>query len=469
MEQSIDKRKTATKEYSLNRFFMMFLAKALLSFLLVIGLWVGLLAAATNFHLIIPANAVEHAVSAWQATLDGHTPIKPTEIPEGAGYAFFDTEGRLLETNLEESALSNAVEFASSKDPINIRRSAAGIFLRMDTASQRVVVSYQLKASFRPALLRRLFPNAELFLFLSLLFLLVADFIFIALRYARRLNRELQKLALAADKIREQNLAFSVQKTSLSEFNRIMDSLEHLKTNLQHSLKEQWALQQRQKRQLTALAHDIKTPLAIAGGNAELLSETKLTPEQKEYTAFILEHTAQIHRYVTDMLALSGQSPSEDPVCEITLLLSACVKDVENLGRKKHLSCHLQAENLPPALPLPGGDIRRILANLTDNAVQYSPENGTVTLDASLTDDTLTLCVRDEGEGFSKEALALAVTEFYRGDKSRNSKEHFGLGLSIVREIVTQLKGELLLENIPGKGALVMVSIPLKKESSEIL
>ena len=453
------------KEYSLNRFFMTFLAHAVLSFLLVAGLWVCLLIASTALHLVLPANAVEQAVSFWQSSLDRHTALTPGDIPEGAGYAFFDTDGRLLSTNLTENSLNDAGKLAVSEDQINILRSASGIYLRIDTDTQRVIVSYRLMASFRPPILRRLFPNAELFFLVLLLLLLIADFIFIALRYARKLSGELQKLATAADRIKEQNLVFTVPKTKVSEFNRIMDSLELLRTNLQSSLKEQWAMQQQKKSQFTALAHDIKTPLAIVSGNAELLAETDQTAEQKEYTAFILEHTAQIHRYVTGMLTLSKPDSSAQSTCEIKKLLSAAAKDVESLGQKKHLACLLQMEDLPSSLSLPCDDIRRILANLTDNAVQYSPENGTVYLLARLTDDTFTLCVRDEGEGFSKEALSLAAAEFYRGDKSRSSKEHFGLGLFITRQIVTKLNGTLHLENAPEKGALVTVSIPVGKKA----
>lgn len=461
MEQHLKKWKTKKNEYTLNRFFIVFLAHALLSFLFVTGLWVCLFSAATALHLILPANAVEHAISDWMATLDGHTSITPGEIPEGAGYAFFDRQNRLLQTNLTGDVLQDATELAFSEDQITIRRNASGFFLRMDTDSQHVVISYQLRASFRPPLLNRLIPNAELFLFLSLLILLIADFLFIALRYARRLNRELQKLAAAADQIRAENLDFTANRTKLSEFNRIMDSLERLKTDLQHSLKEQWAMQQQKKRQLTALAHDIKTPLAIVSGNAELLSETDQTDEQKEYTAFILEHTKQIKGYVTDMLTLSRLDTSSDTTCDIKKLLSTSAKDVDSLGRKKGLSCLLRMTDLPPSLPLSGDKVKRILANLTDNAVQYSPVNGTIYMDAHLADDTFVLSIRDEGEGFSREALALAATEFYRGDKSRGSKEHFGLGLFITNRIVTESGGTLLLENASENGALITVTLPL--------
>ncbi len=481
MEQNIK------KERSLNRFFILFLAHAVLSFLCTTALWVCLLSASAYLGIVSPANTTEHAVSDWCASLDGQKTITPADIPAGAGYAFFDADGVLLETDLEKDALSDAEKLAAADHSANIRRNGSLISIRIDTDTQCVVVSYRLIASFRPPYLRRIFPNAELFFFLLLLFLLMADFLFIALRYARKLNRELQKLADAADQIRQQNLVFPPQKTGLSEFNRIMDSLDRLKTDLQHSLKEQWAMEQQKKRQFTALAHDIKTPLAIVTGNAELLSETEQSGEQREYTAFILDHARQIHRYVTGMLELTrtdalscsadettgstlrepplcpatGSTLNESSLCPIQELLSAAAQDIENLRKKKHLSCSLQIKDLPGGLLVPKDKLQRILSNLIDNAVQYSPENGTVFLRASAAEGMLQLSIQDEGSGFSKEALTLAASEFYRADPGRSSKEHFGMGLSIASRIAGGLNGTLRLENAPGKGALVTVSLPV--------
>lgn len=488
------------KEHSLNRFFMIFLAHAILTFLFAIALWVCLLIAAVISGLVVPANAGEHAVSDWQASLDGHTAIAPEDIPEGVGYAFFDVDGTLLETDLEEDVLADAKKLIVRNNRTNIWRNGYRICLRIDTDTQYVVVCYRLIASFRPPLLQRIFPNAELFFFLLLLLLLIADFILISLRYARKLNRELQKLAMAADQISQQNLVFDIPRTNLSEFNRIMDSLKRLKTDLQHSLKEQWSMEQQKKRRLTALAHDIKTPLAIVTGNAELLSETKQTDEQKEYTAFILDHARQIHRYVTAMLELSGKDAPSDsaletpdgvlcgphsrsamndgacelhphsatdteacelPSCPIKELLSASARDIEILRKSKRLSCSLEMQDLPDTIPLPEDKLRRILSNLIDNAVEYSPDNGTVFLRAYIANNIFHLCVQDEGDGFSGEALALAADEFYRSDPARSSREHFGLGLSIVNRIANELNGTLRFENTPEKGALVTVSLPV--------
>lgn len=457
----MERKMKTQKEISLSRFFLLFLTHALLSLAGMVVLWTLLLSAASAFHIILPANYVERSLSVWCDTLDGHRAITPEEIPAGADYAFFDKKGTLLRTNLEEEVLKDAVELASESGPGDIRRNGACILLRLSTDTQCVIIAYRLVALFTSPFLRRIFPNAEIFFLALLLLLFIVDIILISVCYARKLKRELQKLAAAAARIGQQTLAFEVPGTRLLEFNRIMDSLEHLKTDLQRSLEEQWAMEQQKKRQLTELAHDIKTPLAIVTGNAELLLETEQTEEQREYSAFILEHAGQIQRYVTGMMELAKPQAVSEGVCDIRELLLAMAGNIESLGKKKQLSCLLFTDNLPDTLPVPEDGLRRILDNLIDNAIQYSPEGGTVYLCAIAAEDGLRLSVRDEGAGFSGEALSLAATLFYRSDHSRGSKEHFGLGLAIAKQIATELGGTLHLENAPKGGAFVTVWLPL--------
>lgn len=453
------------KEITLNRFFVIFLGRAILSLILTGILWACLLCAAGFFHIMSPANAAEQAVSAWCSTLDGHRPITPQEIPAGVDYAFFTAEGTLVQTSLkEESAINTAAELTENGERTGIRRRGASIYLRLITDTQCVVVVYRLLAQFTSPLLRRLFPSADLFFILLLFFMLLCDLLFIAVRYARRLRGELSKLAAAAEQIGRQTLDFETEKTSLLEFNQIMDSLEQLRMGLKQSLGRQWAMEQQKKEQLSALAHDIKTPLAIVSGNAELLLETEQSGEQREYTAFILEHAGQIQRYVTGMIALSRSEGPSGSVCELKELLLSMERSIETLGKKKGISCSLTTENLPDSLPVPEDKLRRILDNLIDNAVQYSPQGGSVFLRAFPAGDMLQLCVQDEGEGFSPQALRLATTEFYRDDESRSSREHFGLGLSIASRIAADLGGTLRLENAPEKGALVTVSLPFPQD-----
>ena len=279
------------------------------------------------------------------------------------------------------------------------------------------------------------------------------------------------------DEIRNQNLDFTIRPTAICEFNQVAASLDALKSELSASLKEQWHMQQQRRRQFSALAHDIKTPLTIVRGNAELLSETALDPTQQTCNRFILENAAQIQDYLSRIIELAK---TDDPAacsaeCRFQAQLHTAsffddlLGNTKSLGQKKELHVLFSTETLPAVLPLPEHPLRRILNNLLDNAVCYSPHKGTVTLDASIRDyrdapekeSTLFLTVSDEGPGFCEDALLYGTEAFYRESADRNDKSHFGLGLSIADQLARGLGGSIALCNAPAGGAVVIVKLPL--------
>ena len=81
-----------------------------------------------------------------------------------------------------------------------------------------------------------------------------------------------------------------------------------MKQNLQSSLTQQWAAEQAQKEQVAALAHDLKTPLTVIQGNVDLMSETELNAEQREYADYISESSQQMERYIKTLIDISRAS-----------------------------------------------------------------------------------------------------------------------------------------------------------------
>ena len=103
----------------------------------------------------------------------------------------------------------------------------------------------------------------------------------------------------------------------------------------------------------------------------------------------------------------------------------------------------------------------RAIQNVVNNALDYSPQDGTLHIDVCGKDDFVEISVTDEGEGFSIEALRHAQEQFFMDDQSRNSKMHFGMGLYIAKSIMEQHSGELVLENSKSTGgAKVILKIP---------
>lgn len=89
--------------------------------------------------------------------------------------------------------------------------------------------------------------------------------------FAKELRKELKPVMDATTKIEEQELEFNISSSRIIEFNDILKSIYNMKNSLKKSLKTQWNIERQQKEQVSALAHDLKTPLTIIGGNADRL------------------------------------------------------------------------------------------------------------------------------------------------------------------------------------------------------
>lgn len=481
----------------LRRFFLKFVGYVIVSLAAVFAFWVFLLFALVEAGAFLPANRVEKEVTKWQDTLDAHSNIVPSDIPEGADYTFFSHDGTLLATSLNDRALAAAEQLAASDDAGQMQQGLLGsqVHLKIQTDAQIVIITYPLRASFANPVLARMFPSMELFGLIVLFMLVAADLILFSFHFARRLTHELLPLQEAAEQIRAQNLDFTCAKPHLKEFRRVSDSLEALRSELKRSLTKQWNLEQSQKRQISALAHDIKTPLTILKGNAELLAESPLDDEQSTYTRFILENAGQIETYALRMIEVTKNpaAMASSCVCSLSPLLASIKEHAGQLCAGAGLTLAFCLEAVPNTVPISEDSLRRAVYNLLDNAVQYSPAGGMVTVAAfsgqgccsknagtlELTDgtgipdlsalpglpdfpgDCFILTVSDEGCGFSGEALRLAGTEFYRADKSRGGHTHFGLGLSITKQLVTDAGGGLFLMNRDKGGAIAGIYLPV--------
>lgn len=451
---------------SLKSYFIKFLIHIALSMVPAVLLWLFLFSLLLHFQGIAPANQTEKQVLAFMSRLPENGHILPSDIPSGADYAFFASDGELTASSLDGKPLGKARLLASSKEDKFLPDSSGRVYVKLLQDRQTIIISYRIRATFTNPLLRRIFPNAEIFLTLALIFLLLGAFTSVTFRFARRLGKELAPLKETAEQIRLQNLDYPPARTRIREFNNVLDSLDSLKNELRDSLTAQWRVEQTKKKQIAALAHDIKTPLTIVKGNAELLSESSLTEEQRYFTDFILQNAIQMQAYLSQIIDVSRErSASPGPeACRLPALLAELEKNTKALGAKKELAVCFVPEQVPDTLPIPEDDVRRALLNVLDNAVEYSPLRGTVTLrvfkSESYHPGMLCFEITDEGPGFSEQSLLFAEEEFYREDESRGSREHHGLGLAIAGQIAEAYGGMLTLKNGETAGAIVSILLP---------
>lgn len=241
-----------------------------------------------------------------------------------------------------------------------------------------------------------------------------------------------------------------------------MDNMRHA---LKLSLESQWSMEQSRKEQISALAHDLKTPLTLIRGNAELLYETNPTDEQLDCISYIEESSLQIQEYVQMLMEINKSGNLVSPKLQkvdINAFLQEVQKQAKGLCMGKDIQLVWETNHTIPNITIDPNLLMRALSNVLANATEYTPSGGNITFMTEEENGYLRFSIRDTGTGFSPEALKYATTQFYMDDQSRNSKSHYGIGLYVADSVAIQHGGRLILENNKTKqGAIVTIEIPV--------
>ena len=271
--------------------------------------------------------------------------------------------------------------------------------------------------------------------------------------FAGRLRRDAALLTAATGAIAARRL----------DVGESLAAMEQLRQALARSLSEQWAMEQERTQALAALAHDLKTPLSIVSGSAELLEEDALSPAQRERVDAILRSAGRIRDYMEQLRALTATGGPAEAGGRATAELSALAEGWAAAGRGLCAPRGLRFSlDCPASRPctLFRSELDRAVLNLLDNAARFTPEGGAVRLSAYVEEAVLTVAVEDSGPGFSPEALARAGRGFYTGDASRPREGHMGMGLTFARQTARRHGGTLELSNT-GRGARAALTLPL--------
>ncbi|MDD7173758.1 MAG: ATP-binding protein [Clostridiales bacterium] len=217
-------------------------------------------------------------------------------------------------------------------------------------------------------------------------------------------------------------------------------------------------LEQTRRDYVANVSHELRTPLTAMRALMEPLRDGLIkTEEQRQQTYnIVLRETMRLSRLVSDMLELSrlqsGTASLERSVFNPRGVLEA-VRDTYSAYAEDYQQTFVYdvQDALPDVLGNPDRT-QQVLVALLDNAFKYTPEGGTVTLNAAIRDEVVLVTVRDTGIGIGPEDLPHVFDRFYKVDKAHHSKGT-GLGLAIAYEIMKQLGEEMTVESEPGKGS----------------
>ncbi len=410
---------------------------------------------------IYPINRMSAEIENARGSLQSTDRITENEIPPLCEYALFTKDGKYIGGSLDQEEPASVWKMCIVN---NQTSSKPYLYAVIDRTDEILILRYRMTAQFSNPLLHRIFSSADWVLIAVIILEILLLLIVLSYLFGKYLGNKMDKLLTAVKKIEQQDLNFEVEKSHLYEIDLTLDALNHMKLALKKSLTEQWQADKLRQEQISALAHDLKTPLTIIRGNTELLYDTDLTIEQQECADYITDSYTQMQVYVKTLIDLSTASTGYQLNKEIFNLpdyLKQVKVSIDALCRTKEIHLRMSMSDIPMQLTADKVLLGRAIQNVVNNALDYSPQDGTLHIDVCGKDNFVEISVTDEGEGFSNEALRHAQEQFFMDDQSRNSKMHFGMGLYIAKSIMEQHSGELVLENSKSTGgAKVILKIP---------
>lgn len=221
------------------------------------------------------------------------------------------------------------------------------------------------------------------------------------------------------------------------------------------------------RRELIAnVSHDLRTPLASLQGYLEtlLLKEDSLSDDEKQlYINTAMQHSNHLKKLISELFELSTLENDHAELHFEPFSMSELVQDVTqqfNLkAQDKHISIHAQIPEQQAFVSADIGLIQRLLENLIENAIKYTPEGGEINVTLLTDNHSVTTSISDTGEGISSEDLPYIFDRFYRADKQRQT-EGTGLGLAIVKRILQLHDSEIDVKSIPQNGTTLSFHLP---------
>lgn len=404
-----------------------------------------------------------------------------SEIPAAYWYAHFPAESgvQAIATDMSGDMLTTARDIGKS-DTHGSANDVRYVSVELDDGS-RCVLGYNLTSQFSSRSLRDSLPNPENILIFVEIVNAIGVFFVSAKRSRKLAVLKMRPLIEAAQAVERRDLSFPTARSDIREIDDVLVAMDRMRSAVESAFRSQWEVEQRQRQQIADLAHDLKTPLTIIRGNAELLSEIVGAGEEKECSDDIQLASVRISDLIEVLIAATRGSQRElvfEPVGiqdfastieQESARLVHAHGDVFCCEQEPAFLDRCEQENFVASWDRES--VQSAIANLVSNACEYSPAGTRVCLTFGYRSGEVCFIADDEGIGFSADALEHGTERFFRDDDSRSQassgiRGHWGLGLTSADDSARAHGGRLELSNRTDEeekvlGARVSLILPM--------
>lgn len=278
----------------------------------------------------------------------------------------------------------------------------------------------------------------------------------------------IKELSVAANKISEGNLDYSVESNKKDELGELSNTFERMRLKLKEAKDAQLQYEKNRHELIASISHDLKTPLTSIKGYIKGIQDgVANTPEKLERYLNITYKTANDMDGLIDELFLYSKldlksSPFQFEKVDLYSFFADFIEELAfNLEQEQGTATLVAKKNDSYVVMADREKLRRAVSNILQNSLKYmDKEHKSIQVLLSSQPDTVTIKMSDNGIGISKEAIPFIFEIFYRTDASRNSSTGgSGLGLSIVKKIIEEHGGTVWADSKLGKGTSIYLTL----------
>ena len=281
-------------------------------------------------------------------------------------------------------------------------------------------------------------------------------------------TRNLRSIIDTAEKFKRGDYSARIKDEDKGDFVLLGDTFNEMATQIEGNIKSIQSIEQLRRDLIANVSHDLRTPLSIMQGYVEtlLMKGESLTPEKRtHYLNIVLNSAKNLSNLVSQLFEYSKLEaqqikPQKEPFSLADLAQDVAAK-YQILAEDKEISMFADIEK---DLPLVNADIaliERVMQNLMDNALKFTPEKGTIKIRVQQNKKAIEVCISDTGNGISEEELPHIFERYHQAKKSAEKSNGAGLGLAIAKKIMEIHDADLTVKSELGQGTEFRFSLPV--------
>jgi signal transduction histidine kinase len=216
---------------------------------------------------------------------------------------------------------------------------------------------------------------------------------------------------------------------------------------------------------VSLISHDLKTPIAKIQAICDRLLSGSVEGDVKDGLQNLRKESVELHRYIQSILQISRLEATESRIqkeaVDINELVEKVVSQLQPLATDKRQALHIHLEPLF-SLEVDSVMLQEVILNLVENAIKYTPNDGSIEVRTNEIDDKVIFSVKDNGPGIPETDRTRIFEKFFRGNAGQTSIKGTGLGLFLVKYFIELHGGVVFLESDVGKGTRAGFTLPLQ-------